>query len=113
MGTTTVDVEAVTDCGTTTCSFTVTVNDGTAPQITGQLISIPASTGEGNTTCTATINAGTVMPSATDCSNFTTTIHAGAPVNLNFADEAALKAYAFPVGTPKSPTHSLMHQQHK
>src|SRR4030095_11243876 len=99
IGTTTVDMEAVTDCSTTNCSFTVTVNDATGPTISGQLVSIPASTGVGNTTCTATIDAGTVLPSATDCSNFTTTIHAGAPVNQNFADGAALKAFAFPVGT--------------
>jgi hypothetical protein len=49
----------------------------------------PTIDGEGNTTCTATIDAGTVLPSATDCSSFITTIHAGTPVNQNFADGAA------------------------
>jgi hypothetical protein len=109
IGTTTVDVEAVTDCGTTTCSFTVTVNDATAPTISGQLVSIPASTGVGNTTCAAMIDAGAVLPSATDCSNFTTVDHAGAPVNLNFADGRSVEGLCVPCrNNPRSPTRSLM-----
>jgi hypothetical protein len=101
IGTTTVDVEAVTDCGTTSCSFTVTVNDDAAPVISNEIVSIQAFTGTsgGNPPCTAKIDAGATLPSGTDCSTFTTTIHAGAPVNQDFANEASLKAYAFPVGT--------------
>ena len=104
IGTTTVYVQAVNECGTVTCHFTVTVNDDEAPVITGcppSAASLHFYTGSGNTTCDVIVAGHFTPPSATDCSPFTVSIHVVntfAGINSIIAD-ALPSGYTLPVGT--------------